>query len=71
MGNGGADAANLSGSKQGNCQTVRVNGITRPKNMKEVSQLDIQNLLMEKARTEICKKLNEWKYFNDQYFAIF
>ncbi|KAJ0038535.1 hypothetical protein Pint_23742 [Pistacia integerrima] len=61
MGNGGADAANLSGSKQCNFQTVRVNGITRPNNIKEVSQLDIQNLLMEKAKTEIRKKLNEWK----------
>ncbi|XP_031272771.1 uncharacterized protein LOC116131251 [Pistacia vera] len=61
MGNGGADAANLSGSKQCIFQTVRVNGITRPNNIKEVSQLDIQNLLMEKAKTEIRKKLNEWK----------
>ncbi|XP_044493820.1 uncharacterized protein LOC123217107 [Mangifera indica] len=61
MGHGGAGTANLSGSKQGNFLSVRVNGITRPNNMKEVFQLDIQNLLMEKAKTEICKKLNEWK----------
>ncbi|XP_044489560.1 uncharacterized protein LOC123213969 [Mangifera indica] len=61
MGNGGAGAANLSGTRQGNFQTVRVNGITRPNNTKEVSQLDIQNLLVEMAKAEICKKLNEWK----------
>ncbi|KAL5848487.1 hypothetical protein ACOSQ4_006500 [Xanthoceras sorbifolium] len=59
MGNGGAGAANISGV-QGN-QTVRVNGITRPNNAKEVSQPDIQNLLMQKAKTEISKLLNDWK----------
>lgn len=59
--NAGAAAANISGSKQGNFQTVRVNGITRANNTKELSQSDIQNLLMEKAKTEICKKLSEWR----------
>ncbi|KAJ4710822.1 DnaJ domain containing protein [Melia azedarach] len=56
-GNAAAAAANVSG----NFQTVRVNGITRTNNAKEASQADIQNLLMEKAKMEIRKKINEWK----------
>ncbi|KAK3223671.1 hypothetical protein Dsin_010696 [Dipteronia sinensis] len=59
LGNGGAGAANISGL-QGN-QTIRVNGITRPNNTKEVSQPNIQNLLMQKAKTELFKKFNDWK----------
>lgn len=54
LGNGGV-GANLSGL-QGN-QAVRVNGITRP----EVHQFDVPTLLMRKAKTEISRKLDNWK----------
>lgn len=55
-----AGAANLSASKQANLETGRIGGTTKPGGAKDVSQLEIQNILMAKARKEICKKLNEW-----------
>ena len=57
---GKAGAANYSGSKEVNSETGRVNGITKPTNSRDVPQLEIHNSLMEKARREIRKKLNEW-----------
>lgn len=57
---GKAGAANPSGSKQVNSETGMVNGITKPTSTKDFPQLEIQNLLMERARKEIHKKLNEW-----------
>jgi curved DNA-binding protein CbpA len=61
LGTGGSGAANLSGSKPANSETVRVNGITKSSNSRDVCLQEIQNQLMEKARMEIHKKLNEWK----------
>lgn len=61
---GRAGAANLSGYKQANSETGRVSGITKFSITKDVSHLEIQNILMEKARKEICKKLKEWNSVN-------
>ncbi|KAF3431036.1 hypothetical protein FNV43_RR25766 [Rhamnella rubrinervis] len=59
---GGKDgAAHLSSSKQTNLEIGRAGGIIKPSSTRDVSQLEIQNILMEKARKEIGKKLNEWK----------
>ncbi|KDP29834.1 hypothetical protein JCGZ_18409 [Jatropha curcas] len=49
----------FSGSRKGNFQFGRVNGILQPV-PRDVPQFGLQTLLMEKARTEIRKKLNEW-----------
>ncbi|KAJ4848994.1 hypothetical protein Tsubulata_009682 [Turnera subulata] len=57
---GGGGSTNVSGSKQGKFETGRVNGITKPFSMRDVTSFDIQKLLMEKAKVEIGKKLNEW-----------
>ncbi|KAF2294938.1 hypothetical protein P3X46_013980 [Hevea brasiliensis] len=60
MGAGGASTSDLSYSKKGNFETGRVSGISEPYGTRDVSQFGIQALLMEKARTEIRQKLNEW-----------
>ena len=63
VGFGGAGTgrtANVSGFRQGSSEN-RVNGITKPYGMRDVSQSEIQTLLTEKAKTDIQKKINEWK----------
>ncbi|XP_048331373.1 uncharacterized protein LOC125422906 [Ziziphus jujuba] len=60
MGGKAAGAANLSGSKQAKSEAGRVGGITKLSITKDVSHLEIQNMLMEKARKEIGQKLKEW-----------
>ncbi|GFS33890.1 DNAJ heat shock N-terminal domain-containing protein [Actinidia rufa] len=61
MGTGteGAGTTGLSGVKQGSSEPGRGGGANKIKSSRDLSHLDIQNLLMEKARTEIHKKLNE------------
>ncbi|KAK4597606.1 hypothetical protein RGQ29_015218 [Quercus rubra] len=61
LGTGGSGTANLSGSKPANSETVRGNGITKPSSLEDVCLQELENLLMQKARKEIHKKLNEWK----------
>ncbi|KAJ6705096.1 hypothetical protein OIU79_009907 [Salix purpurea] len=56
----GAGTANISGFKQGSSEN-RVNGITKPYGMRDVSQFETQTVLMEKAKTDIRKNINEWK----------
>ncbi|KAJ6428385.1 hypothetical protein OIU84_023753 [Salix udensis] len=60
MGVGGGGTANVSGFRQGSSEN-RVNGIAKPYSTRDVSQSEIQTLLMEKAKTNIQKKINEWK----------
>ncbi|XP_062112927.1 uncharacterized protein LOC133824076 [Humulus lupulus] len=57
---GKTGAVKSSGSKQVDSETGRVNEITKPTSRRGVPQLEFQYILMEKARKEICKKLNEW-----------
>ncbi|XP_057949600.1 uncharacterized protein LOC131144765 [Malania oleifera] len=56
----GAGISSVSGSRQANFEMARVNGINKSNGMRDISQLEIQNMLMTKARAEIRKKLNEW-----------
>ncbi|CAK7336155.1 unnamed protein product [Dovyalis caffra] len=60
VGFGGAGTTNISGFRQGSSDS-RVNGITKPYGTRDVSQSEIQTLLIEKAKTEIQKQINEWK----------
>lgn len=60
LGTGGPGAANSSGFRRSSFETGRVNGITKPNNTGDISLIQIQNILMEKAKVEIRKKLNEW-----------
>uniref|UniRef100_A0A5B7AMK9 J domain-containing protein n=1 Tax=Davidia involucrata TaxID=16924 RepID=A0A5B7AMK9_DAVIN len=60
-GAGGTGKTNLSGIKQVNSERGKASGTHKPhSSTKDVSHLEIRNLLMEKARKEIRKKLNEW-----------
>ncbi|XP_010250691.1 PREDICTED: uncharacterized protein LOC104592869 [Nelumbo nucifera] len=62
-GNGGAGIGSASGSRHGSFETERVNGVSsvnKPNGVRELSQLELRNMLMEKARLEIRKILNEW-----------
>ncbi|XVF02775.1 hypothetical protein REPUB_Repub04eG0203100 [Reevesia pubescens] len=52
--------ANPSGSKLGGLETGWSNGTTKHNNARDISQIEIQSLLLEKAKREIQKKLNEW-----------
>ncbi|CAL5338130.1 hypothetical protein CsSME_00021607 [Camellia sinensis var. sinensis] len=56
MGSGGAGMTGLYGVRQGNS----VPGLNKPRSVHDLSPLEIQNLLMDKTRKEIRKKLNEW-----------
>ncbi|KAJ6341317.1 hypothetical protein OIU78_009481 [Salix suchowensis] len=60
VGHGVGGIANVSGFRQGSSEN-RVNGIAKPYSTRDVSQSEIQTLLMEKAKTNIQKKINEWK----------
>lgn len=63
-GNGGADTGNVSGSKKAGFETDRVHGFSglnsKPNSTRDLNPLETRNMLMHKARVEICKKLNEW-----------
>ncbi|KAL6996939.1 hypothetical protein U1Q18_007063 [Sarracenia purpurea var. burkii] len=62
MGNGGVGQGNASGYQKGSSGTERLGSYGSVKQSKrELSQLEIRNLLMAKARMEIGKKLNEWR----------
>ncbi|KAF5443569.1 hypothetical protein F2P56_036115 [Juglans regia] len=57
----GGSGATKSGSELANSKTVGLAGINKPSSMRDVSHHETQNRLMQKARMEIHKKLNEWK----------
>ncbi|KAL6958223.1 hypothetical protein U1Q18_046727 [Sarracenia purpurea var. burkii] len=57
---GGAGTTAFSGPKQGIYVPVRTSGSSKPKDSWDLSDFEIQNLLMEKAKTDIRKKVNEW-----------
>ncbi|GMJ13297.1 hypothetical protein like AT5G53150 [Hibiscus trionum] len=57
-GNGGP--ANLSGSKLCSFETGWINGTNKYDNARDISQVEIQSMLIDKAKREIQKKLNEW-----------
>ncbi|XP_022725647.1 uncharacterized protein LOC111282027 [Durio zibethinus] len=59
MGVGNGGTANLSGSKQCSLETGWTNGTTKQNTARDISLKEIQSLLVEKAKREIRKKLNE------------
>jgi curved DNA-binding protein CbpA len=70
LGTGGSGVVDISGSKPANSETFRVTGITKPSGVRDVSQHEIRNLMMQKARMEIQKKLNEWKSITIDNHAV-
>lgn len=58
---GVAAAANFSGSRQPNFESGRVNGTTKSCITRDFSMFEVQNILVDKARKEIRRKLNEQK----------
>lgn len=60
MGVGNGGAANLSGSKLGSLEAGWINGANKHNNARDISQIEMQFLLVKKAKREIQKKLNEW-----------
>lgn len=62
-GNGGVSKETIFGSQKGIFCPRRFNlaGNSRVNCIRELSQLEMRNILMEKAKKEICKKLNEWR----------
>ncbi|XP_007043977.2 PREDICTED: uncharacterized protein LOC18608980 [Theobroma cacao] len=59
MGVGNGGTANLSGSKLGSSETGWINGTTKHNSARDISQIEIESLLVEKAKGEIRKKLLE------------
>ncbi|KAF5726658.1 DnaJ heat shock N-terminal domain-containing protein putative isoform 1 [Tripterygium wilfordii] len=57
---GGVGKANLSGSKQDGFETSRANSITKLNSARDMFQFEIPSVLMQKAKTKICKRLHEW-----------
>ncbi|GAB4845756.1 hypothetical protein Ancab_039162 [Ancistrocladus abbreviatus] len=53
----------LSAFQQCNTEAAKVNvhGLKSPNSSRELSLLEIRNMLMEKAKVELLNKLNEWK----------
>ncbi|KAL5552623.1 hypothetical protein UlMin_040024 [Ulmus minor] len=61
---GRAGAAASSGSKLGNPITNGASGISKPSSTRDLSQSEIQSMLMGRARREIRKKLDERRSAN-------
>ncbi|XP_042496192.1 uncharacterized protein LOC122075286 [Macadamia integrifolia] len=62
-GTGGAGLGSGVGVKQGISEMERVTGLSgtgKPNGLRDLSQQELRTMLMEKARAEIRKKLNEW-----------
>ncbi|XP_055827146.1 uncharacterized protein LOC129895449 [Solanum dulcamara] len=59
---GGSSQGNIHGNENGVLRTQRVAavGSNKPRSSMELSNLEIRNMLMKKARMEINKKLKEW-----------
>lgn len=60
-GNAGFSLSGVCGARRGVLETVGVNGINNPNSGGQVSQFEIRNMLILKARIEIRSKFNEWK----------
>ncbi|KAE8716616.1 LRR receptor-like serine/threonine-protein kinase GSO1-like [Hibiscus syriacus] len=60
MGVGNGGPANLSGPKLGSIEAGWINGTNKYNNARDISQVEIQSMLIHKAKREIRKKLNEW-----------
>ncbi|OVA09555.1 DnaJ domain [Macleaya cordata] len=63
-GNGGTGMANASGFMQSGFEKDKANYFSvnnKPNGTRELSQLELRNMLAEKAKREIRKKLDEWK----------
>uniref|UniRef100_A0A5B7BXN5 J domain-containing protein n=1 Tax=Davidia involucrata TaxID=16924 RepID=A0A5B7BXN5_DAVIN len=62
IGNGGVGQGSVSGYRKGSSGTerVRFSGSNKPNGIRELSQSELRNMLMAKAKMEIHKKLNEW-----------
>ncbi|KAK7314878.1 hypothetical protein VNO77_33406 [Canavalia gladiata] len=59
VGNGAVGTSNSCRSKRGDFNYNRVSGINKNSSARDVSLMELQNLLMEKARKEISNKLRE------------
>ncbi|KAL3512571.1 hypothetical protein ACH5RR_025288 [Cinchona calisaya] len=61
-GTGGSGRPSISGSRMGRfgMEKVTVSASNMPGSLRELSLSETRNMLMEKARTEIRKKLREW-----------
>ncbi|MCD7450094.1 hypothetical protein HAX54_003512 [Datura stramonium] len=59
---GSSRQGNIHGNEDGvlKAERVAVVGSNKPRSSRELSHLEIQNMLMKKARMEITKKLKEW-----------
>ncbi|KAL7003580.1 hypothetical protein U1Q18_004732 [Sarracenia purpurea var. burkii] len=60
MANGGASMGSSSlGVRKGGIGFYGVN--SKPNSIRELTHLEIRNMMMAKARIEICRKLNQWR----------
>lgn len=59
---GGSSQGNIHGNENGDLRAERVAavGSNKPRSSAELSNIEIRNMLMKKARMEIKKKLKEW-----------
>lgn len=57
--------ANVSESRRSILETQSMHGFSgvyqKPKSERELSVFEMRNMLVDKARTEICQKVNEWR----------
>ncbi|KRX11828.1 hypothetical protein T07_1213, partial [Trichinella nelsoni] len=56
-----AGAANFFGPRQLNFESGRVNGTTKFSITRDLSVLEVQSILVNRARKELLRKLNEQK----------
>ncbi|GMH15118.1 hypothetical protein Nepgr_016959 [Nepenthes gracilis] len=61
LGAGEVGMASSSPSRHRNFKTIQENGIRRHNGTRELSQIELQNILVEKSRKEIRERLGEWK----------
>lgn len=47
--------------KHGNSDPIQTSNLRKINSTRELSRIELCNVLMHKARTEICKKITEWK----------
>ncbi|KAF4396810.1 hypothetical protein CsatB_019174 [Cannabis sativa] len=60
LGNSGRSSINQMGGKTGAVKSSGSKQVDSETSRRAVPELELHNLLMEKARKEICKKLKEW-----------
>ncbi|KAF2301066.1 hypothetical protein GH714_019803 [Hevea brasiliensis] len=59
-GNGRSGLGTASEQRRGYFETERVSINNKPNSKRELLPVELRNMLMEKARMDICKKLEEW-----------